>query len=645
VEGCALYEVTGEGWSEQVQTVGKNLLKPTARTVSSSGVTYSVDSNGRITLSGTATANDGFTIYSSYGNLADGAYTVSLFGNDKAMVNGSESDSFTITGGTGSKMMNITVTNGTVYSESLYAQIEADLQDTSYEPYSGGQASPRPDWPQPIEVCRGRNLAEPLNYGSVSDGYVNYTGVSGTQFAKAITLDAGTYTASLRLKTKPSSSHTLNIYKDSESSGNVIAGFENINGYNLNQLYSVTFTLAERAPVLFYQWAGSTEAFSAQFQLEAGSQATPYVPYGNVGIEVQSRNLLKFPYLTMGSHTSYGVARTVNADGTVQLSGTATLAYTIVLEAVSSSTYGAASNAVDVFDGPGTYTLSSGSTQANVTMNHYRNGTLLAQRVSPATFEVLEGDTAEVGIAVNNGASYDTLVKPQLEKAPAATEFKPYFNRFTVPIPLPLKSDGTRWAGGLPDGTADALTVDSAGKWEWVNACEEVVFDGDENWECQVSGSLDNTFSLRNSDLRVLHPNNNGSGRPNEPLLSSRQIAPSTVPANTEADRLCRIFGICGDNGSFRGFCVGKNEAGQTLADWKTWLASNNITVLYPLATPATESGYVVLPLLPNGCTVTCPELAEVGVQWVVEGLRPVMQRILDERAYIESLIAELATA
>jgi hypothetical protein len=53
-----------------------------------------------------------------------------------------------------------------------------------------------------------------------------------------------------------------------------------------------------------------------------------------------------------------------------------------------------------------------------------------------------------------------------------------------------------------------------------------------------------------------------------------------------------------------------------TVDAWKSWLASNPTTVLYPLATPTTEEmGYVNLPDIPDGAVVSMPELEGLGVE------------------------------
>jgi hypothetical protein len=95
-------------------------------------------------------------------------------------------------------------------------------------------------------------------------------------------------------------------------------------------------------------------------------------------------------------------------------------------------------------------------------------------------------------------------------------------------------------------------------------------------------------------------------------------------------------------------FADGTNS--MTVEAWKTWLSTHPVTVLYPLATPTTESGYIDLPSVPDGATVDMPELSEVGVRFFVEGAKEVVEnaeawgrRALAAEARIEALEAAVA--
>jgi len=378
--------------------------------------------------------------------------------------------------------------------------IEAGSTATSYEPYSGGAASPRPDWPQEIEVCRGRNLfSAPENKrvdGGTSTGY-RYKSGEGTSFISEVEKNTN-YTISSsdtgnRFRIVLFKYYPTNTYNTDSRS---VYDTETITSY-----MSYTFNSGEYSYVMFTL---ETVEFlqTATAQLEFGSTPSPYVPYGHVGIDI---------YDSQSQHVA------------------------------------------------------------------------------------------------------------------------------TVPVPLPLKSDGTRWAGAVGD-YADSLAIDSAGGYAWTcETGETTVSSG----TAYTTGSEPNSYGLYNSNV----------------ALNVETAFPDAVEVAGVyflAEIMC-AYGVSNPGGissaDLEGVAVsiaaGKVyvRSREAFADFQTWLAAHPLGIYYAKSVSATESGYVSLPMLPNGCTVTCPELAEVGVSWMVEGLRPVMERIANEREYIEYLISEIATS
>jgi hypothetical protein len=77
-----------------------------------------------------------------------------------------------------------------------------------------------------------------------------------------------------------------------------------------------------------------------------------------------------------------------------------------------------------------------------------------------------------------------------------------------------------------------------------------------------------------------------------------------------------------------------------------TWLQSNPVTVLYPLAEPQTESlGYIDLPDIPEGSTVSIRELDNLGVKYCIDPVASTLARQWYQRAYAElgDAVTELA--
>ena len=170
------------GNSNQNQTKGKNLLKyPYIETTKTSlGITFTDNKDGSINVSGTGTETAYYNLYSNIDGkrltLASGTYKLVAKGRSKCNVfinNGVTSaqneGTFTITDGHNDVWCFIEAPKGLAVSETIYPMIQlASITDESYEPYTGGQPSPSPNYPQEIKrvvnpvvkVC-GKNLLPP----------------------------------------------------------------------------------------------------------------------------------------------------------------------------------------------------------------------------------------------------------------------------------------------------------------------------------------------------------------------------------------------------------------------------------------------------------------------------------------------------
>ena len=135
------------------------------------------------------------------------------------------------------------------------------------------------------------------------------------------------------------------------------------------------------------------------------------------------------------------------------------------------------------------------------------------------------------------------------------------------------------------------------------------------------------------------------------------------IPTNTIANAFCDHYiaksadDTYTDNpGYYQGSCFSitnpyvqfSNGAGHDIvvADFKTWLSTHPVTVLYPLATPITESlGYIDLPDIPAGSTVSIPELDALGISYYVDNGAEQYKARLEATSFsdIEDAITELA--
>jgi hypothetical protein len=335
----------------------------------------------------------------------------------------------------------IFITSGTTCNNlTFYPQLELGSTATAYEPYTGGAPSPSPDYPQEIRVARGRNLAESYGHYSIqSNGSVESSGLYDTYVAR---VNAG---EPYSFQKENSAYWVIGFFASMPSVGSVT--------YNAARVVNPASPIV--APIDGYMMM-RCDAGATNVQIELGSVATPYVPYGYVGMEAQGKNLLKN---TATSKTTNGVTFTVNADGSVLANGTATSDAILAVGVRDFLTLGE------------TYTLSgcpSGGSSSTYAMT-IANPSWAYETGNGYTFTAASASVMEIRIIVKSGKTANNLTfYPMLEAGSAATPYQPYYHT-TTPIPLPERG----WVGSLPDGTADTLTLDGAGKVTWEQRCNE----------------------------------------------------------------------------------------------------------------------------------------------------------------------------
>lgn len=236
IRGLSVY-----GNTTQVTTTGKNLLPIHATTRTSNGITYTVYADGRIHVKGVSTANSWLWGGFQQGDarlayIPAGTYYLSGNPNDNiaGYMNGWYADGTAIPQynemGKGKSITferdayvyyQIMVAAGKTVDSVIYPQLEVGNEATSWEPYTGGAASPNPDYPQelvsvdnPTVKIYGKNLLPPrtetlvyagLTYTTNDDGSVSITGTVNAgedstcylvKKESPVTLPQGSYTLS-----------------------------------------------------------------------------------------------------------------------------------------------------------------------------------------------------------------------------------------------------------------------------------------------------------------------------------------------------------------------------------------------------------------------------------------------------------------
>ena len=295
------------GNSNQNQTKGKNLLKYpyVEATKMSLGVTFMDNKDGSINVSGIGTGVAYYDLYSNRDGkrltLASGTYKLVTKGRSKCNVsvnNGVNSakneGTFTVTDGHNDVWCYIEAPKGLELDETIYPMIQlASITDESYEPYTGGNPSPSPDYPQEIKsvvnpvvkVC-GKNLYNARAYPLIGNGYNgltvqkkdDYYTIVGTATAETVLWLCGSYNNRTPLFTLKKGNYALTSSLTIDSStGDVRKKVTGI--FSIDEDYPVTGVCAA------YQ-KGDVLNNKLYVQIEKGSEATSYEPYTEQSVQL-----------------------------------------------------------------------------------------------------------------------------------------------------------------------------------------------------------------------------------------------------------------------------------------------------------------------------------------------------------------------
>ena len=312
------------GKSTQVQTTGKNLFdKSTAASgyinssggVSNSTTTYHsdyIDVTSLTTITGSSISSAG-TAYQAFYDA-----NKSYIGNEHA-----SGGNITMTVPENAKYVRLSVP----YANLGACQLEAGSAVTSYEPYSGGKASPRLDWPQEIKcvddltlrVC-GKNLLpitlanlKTYNTGTWNGNSYTHQGITYTvveknglvdsivangtagsteslfvlhPFTRGFLLDQTQYILHGCPSGGSSSGDGYRMYVNNSSYGS------GINDYHYDAGSGTTFTTQQDNYTVFRIFVRGTTVSNIVFkpQLEIGSTSTAYAPYTGASVSIPLSN-------------------------------------------------------------------------------------------------------------------------------------------------------------------------------------------------------------------------------------------------------------------------------------------------------------------------------------------------------------------
>lgn len=585
------YRVYGNTY--QNSTSGKNLCGVPNLNTTVSGVEINIK-DGIITLNGTATGAIFYYINPINTTILNGGYTlnniyvsgdVSSTGTKNFNIRRADDQSNIFSNGfvqSNSYRYNnfsenveiifgIYCTNGTVFNNYKFIPqlVVGTEPDYDYESYTGGQPSPNPDYPQEIISCgdRTKNLFDKANATYKNGYYKNDNGVEQT------TNQSGYLTSYVSVK--PNTTYTIQgSLKQTNQSTHIYALY--YYDINKNWIYRTTttdnppYTFTTPNDCYFIQFQYRQDAYDEDtIQIEEGSTATSYEPYGyKIPVNVRSENLFDItkPYVSENLST-VGVTLTLNDDGTITVNGTNNASYKYIR--------------FDVELEAGVYYFSgcpSGGERNGYSMI-IQTGSATSTQVfdtgEGATFTLTEKKTIQffpVRVGLNTVTFNNMVFKPMIAKIPVSyNDYQSYYNQTTnIYLYEPLRKI---------DGYSDYIDFKNS---KVVRNIEEIVLDGNENWF--INGSGTNRWFYYVDNLTKNTPSDNGKY-----IISSHYIGNAIYSSNTNK-------GIVATKSS-KELRI-RYGVEDTIANFKTWLQSNNVTVNYVLATPTEEN--IELPNIPT---------------------------------------------
>lgn len=474
-----------DGKSTQETRSGKNLLKPLNTT--SNGITTTYDKNGVGTIKGTSTSSWADISARVLYSYPAGNYVLSIDEPKTFNVNikGTYTDKevFEFSIFKGSKTRNVAFKKEvysmyayisgfeaeTTFNETIKIQLEEGSVATDYEPYG---VSPSPDYPSEIENVKGRNL---FKLDKFTDKVVNGMTMSWNDVSSIIlngttTAQTNFWFTGLSLKIPAGTYHLSFSYEDS----------------------NITYYFKSNNKNIFYGKVGSTQTLKSdviidtiliqidtdktltnqliKIQLEKGSIATRYVPYGNIQIVETCRNWLK---PTLATTVINGITCTANKDGTYTLNGTATSDAYFTIGDDSNLIIGKTYKFVGCPNGGSNTTYRMGW---NFHGYEYGNG-LVSKKTSEAR---------NVQITIFKGIKVSNLIfKPMFTENTSLTynDYKPYTEEV---VNIDLKGNELC---SLPNGTKDELIVKD-GRAKIPKRIGEYVFTGNESFVGEIKNGL-----------------------------------------------------------------------------------------------------------------------------------------------------------
>jgi hypothetical protein len=537
-----------DGASEQVTMTGAQLLDIKLPSVTTkSGVTVSIADDGGIRLNGTATASGNHRLIDPVKNLsincdsatlslqASGAYDGTVMVSDaadgewKSLLSVKNNATATGTVKTSKLGCYATYVAGTTYNVTLYPMLCASPTALPWEPYTGGQPSPSPEYPQEIKgvehvVNSGAQLFDASRIPTKTAGGATVTNngdgsftISGSGTATAVFNDTVYYSAeeAAKLFVKPGK-YTL--------SGGISTPYIALTMAENDVLLidvalpikdSVSFTVTE--DMIEKIKSGAIKVKSGFFsqpdrQLFPGTvkpmlnygDALPWEPYNNqqreIDLQIESAGKNLFNKNALYSYNVNGVTITQLGSTSVRISTVsartfAAAAVKLKLKPYTTYTFSGDITALTTKSMIGVRKSTDGGVSFVPDMIVAFATEVPANGVS-RTFTTDENEYYALCLLCTNdveATGTTTFENIQLEEGSKATAWESYYEPQSVSLPLAEPLHGI---GDVRDRIAC-----KDGVWGIERLTEEIVFNGSEKWELNLKPNNKMRYKLRDATI------------------------------------------------------------------------------------------------------------------------------------------------
>lgn len=581
-----------DGNTEQTTYTGKNLFNATGGTTTVNGVTFTKNADGTYKANGTSTGFIAYTIGKvtftsatsvTYSGCPVGGsmstYSLNLQKDDGAvwLIDETGSGQTATLEANKAYSVRLVIRTGVTVNNIIYEPMVrlSSISDSSYEPYVGGQPSPSPTFPQPVETVTGRqtvgivgkNLYDPnstvfsvpANVSVEVDGdSVKVTALITTTSSNlywrtpipdAMLEDGKTYTISSVLGNGAYRSLRLLLRNHDGSNAGFSTGFS----VTYDSRYTLFVVENPFATTGTTQVTAGTTCTISNIQVEEGSTATTYEPYNGQNYEI---NLGKNLFDKDNPNVVRGYIAGTNLTGGTD--------YTIYIPCEESTTY-TIQKMVAVPQTANRFRINSYATEptagsTSISSSYFWNAgdgsaTTTHTYTTPVGAKYL-GITVMTANTSGTTTADEMYASIQIEKGYTASSYSAYFE----PIEL------------CKIGTYQDRIYKENGKWWLEKQTGKVVLNGSEDWHKSGNTQVDRYwYNIYSGDVvPSFHQ-----------IYSDKFFYEYNVPTVNAMwvdvyQTLERLF-------------VNYAPYGTTaVADLKTWLASNPTTVYYPLATPTT---------------------------------------------------------